>query len=159
MVPYRGAHKRFARRQEALLEDAWRRHQTRIFFLNATLRPWPPALSGRRQTARWNSSRARSAPPLVDEAFEVSLPRMAMRPVLKRILEYAIRRVPRVAPAWWLPGRVACGFELDSVCEHYNKRNAGLVSGVWWNRTVRHAAARSGTVRQSHLMDQTMDIV
>ena len=48
---------------------------------------------------------------------------------------------------------------LDSICKHYNKRNAGLVPGAWWNRTVRHAAARSGTVRQSHLIDQTMDIV
>ena len=79
--------------------------------------------------------------------------------------EFPLRRLRAVASAWWQPGRVSCGFHLDGVCDRYNKINAGAVpgSGRWnpggWNRTVRAAAARSGTVIRSHSLDLIRDVV
>ena len=139
LLPYRGPHKRFARRQEIVLEGAWRRQQITPFKLNVSLRQW------------------HSRTPGSDDAFNVSLPHMSMllaRPRRPNENMHIIRRLPAVAPGWWHHGHVACGFELDRTCMQYNRLNAGRE----WNRTLRQSAARSGTVQKSHNMDTIRDI-
>lgn len=163
-----------------------RSSQPRVPFARASQAPPPPP-----------------PPPPVDATMEVSLQRMTMRPITNRKTEHSIRRVPVVAPTWWLvrmhaphahpinmspggafialdplrrtiraltavcerdtlwtqSGRTSCGFEIDDYCELYKRTNAGLVRGVWWNRTVRQAAARSGTVERTHTLDLVRDIL
>ena len=136
LLPYRGHHKRFARRQELVLESAWQRRLIGVFQINATLRPW-------HVTQR-----------LHDQAFDVSLPRMVMWVKGHRDVEHVLRRLAVVAPAWWVPGRQACGFTLDHGCTSYNGLNNRR-----WNRTQRAAAARQGTVQKSHSLDLIRDIL
>ena len=93
LLPFRGHHKRFAHRQEVVLEAAWQRRAFAPFGLNVTLQ-------------RWNERRSARH----DEVFNVSLLRMAIwlvrdsRGQLSATHgEFPIRRLEHVAPAWWLP--------------------------------------------------------
>ena len=141
LLPYRGSHKRFARRQELVLEAAWRQRRVERFLMNATFKSWKSSSRDRR---------------LSDTIFNVSLPRMSMWAAFERSFEHIIRRLPVIAPAWWLPGRQACGFELDGRCMKYNLLNA---KEGRWNRSVRAAAARQGTVTRTHSTDTIREIL
>ena len=109
--------------------------------MNATFKSWKSSSRDRR---------------LSDTIFNVSLPRMSMWAAFERSFEHIIRRLPVIAPAWWLPGRQACGFELDGRCMKYNLLNA---KEGRWNRSVRAAAARQGTVTRTHSTDTIREIL
>ena len=152
VLPYRGAHKRFARRHEVILEGHWRLRTTSEFSLNVTFRSWASKQMSTTTTAE------------SDKVHNVSLPQMMIYNAEKgRGTEQMIRRVAHpVNQAWWAHGRVACGFSTDRMCDKYNKLNAGKLPGLHgtpWNRTVRQQAARSGTVTRSHSMDFFRDIL
>ena len=150
LLPFRGHHKRFAHRQEVVLEAAWQRRVFAPFGLNVTFQ-------------RWNERRSARH----DEVFNVSLLRMVIwlvrdsRGQLSATHgEFPIRRLEHVAPAWWLPGRQACGFDVDGPCNKYNARNklVDATGRLKWNRTTRAAAARQGTVMRSHSLDLIREI-
>ena len=146
LVPFRGAHKRFTRRQEERLESAWRRRQCSPFPLRVALRSW----------------RLSRSKPAREVVFNVSLPRMTMKPaaVDPDRVEHTLRRLPAAQPGWWLPGRVSCGFADDRVCSAYSMLNQAVDAHgrPRWNASVRLQAERSGTVQRMHSMDAIREI-